>query len=125
MLGGGRPAGLDKGWFGEPTVFADVDNKMTIAQEEIFGPVLSIIPYDTEEEAIAIANDSDFGLAGSVWTTDVPHGLEIARKIRTGTYGINWYAFDMCSPFGGYKSPASAARTGRKASRPSPNRRAC
>ena len=104
VLGGGRPAGLDKGWYVESTVFADVDNKMTIAQEEIFGPVLSIIPYDTEEEAIAIANDSDFGLAGSVWTSDVSHGLDVARQVRTGTYGINWYAFDMSSPFGGYKA---------------------
>jgi aldehyde dehydrogenase (NAD+) len=103
VLDGKRPAGLDKGWYVAPTVFADVDNKMTIAQEEIFGPVLSVIPYETEEEALAIANDSDFGLAGSVWTADVDHGYEIATKVRTGTYGINWYAFDMGSPFGGYK----------------------
>jgi acyl-CoA reductase-like NAD-dependent aldehyde dehydrogenase len=103
VLDGVRPAGLDTGWYVGPTVFADVDNKMTIAQEEIFGPVLSLLPYDTEEEAIAIANDSDFGLAGSVWTADVDHGYEIATKVRTGTYGINWYAFDMGSPFGGYK----------------------
>ncbi|HVS67453.1 MAG TPA: aldehyde dehydrogenase [Mycobacteriales bacterium] len=103
VLDGTRPAGLDTGWYVAPTVFADVDNKMTIAQEEIFGPVLSLLPYDTEEEAVAIANDSDFGLAGSVWTQDVDHGYEIATKVRTGTYGINWYAFDMGSPFGGYK----------------------
>ena len=103
VLDGTRPAGLDTGWYVAPTVFADVDNKMTIAQEEIFGPVLSLLPYDSEEEAVAIANDSDFGLAGSVWTQDVDHGYEIATKVRTGTYGINWYAFDMGSPFGGYK----------------------
>jgi acyl-CoA reductase-like NAD-dependent aldehyde dehydrogenase len=103
VLDGTRPAGLDTGWYVAPTVFADVDNKMTIAQEEIFGPVLSLLPYDTEAEAVAIANDSDFGLAGSVWTQDVDHGYEIATKVRTGTYGINWYAFDMGSPFGGYK----------------------
>ncbi|HVT21495.1 MAG TPA: aldehyde dehydrogenase [Mycobacteriales bacterium] len=103
VLDGTRPAGLDTGWYVAPTVFADVDNKMTIAQEEIFGPVLSLLPYDTEEEAVAIANDSDFGLAGSVWTQDVDHGYEIATRVRTGTYGINWYAFDMGSPFGGYK----------------------
>jgi acyl-CoA reductase-like NAD-dependent aldehyde dehydrogenase len=103
-LGGGRPAGLDRGWYVEPTVFADVDTKMTIAQEEIFGPVLSVLPYDTEDEALAIANDSDYGLAGSVWTSDVEHGYEIATKVRTGTYGINWYAFDMGSPFGGFKA---------------------
>jgi acyl-CoA reductase-like NAD-dependent aldehyde dehydrogenase len=103
VLDGTRPAGLDKGWYVAPTVFADVDNKMTIAQEEIFGPVLSLLPYDTEEEALAIANDSDYGLAGSVWTSDVDHGYQIATKVRTGTYGINWYAFDMGSPFGGFK----------------------
>jgi aldehyde dehydrogenase (NAD+) len=104
VLDGTRPAGLDVGWYVAPTVFADVDNAMTIAREEIFGPVLSMIPYDTEEEALAIANDSDYGLAGSVWTADVDHGFEIATKVRTGTYGINWYAFDMGSPFGGYKN---------------------
>ncbi len=103
VLDGTRPAGLDTGWYVAPTVFADVDNKMTIAQEEIFGPVLSLLPYDTEEEAVAIANDSDFGLAGSVWTQDIDHGYDIATRVRTGTYGINWYAFDMGSPFGGYK----------------------
>jgi betaine-aldehyde dehydrogenase len=104
VLGGGRPAGLDVGWYVEPTVFADVDTSMTIAQEEIFGPVLSVMPYDDEAEALRIANDSDYGLAGSVWTSDVEHGYEIATKVRTGTYGINWYAFDMGSPFGGFKS---------------------
>jgi betaine-aldehyde dehydrogenase len=101
--GGGRPAGLDVGWYVEPTIFDEVETKMTIAQEEIFGPVLSVIPYDTEEQAVEIANDSDYGLAGSVWTSDVDHGYEIAKQVRTGTYGINWYAFDMGSPFGGFK----------------------
>jgi betaine-aldehyde dehydrogenase len=104
VLDGKRPAGLDTGWYVAPTVFADVDNTMTIAREEIFGPVLSVIPYDSEDEALKIANDSEYGLAGSVWTSDVDHGYEIATKVRTGTYGINWYAFDMGSPFGGFKS---------------------
>jgi aldehyde dehydrogenase (NAD+) len=112
VTGGGRPEGLDNGFFVQPTVFADVDNKMTIAQEEIFGPVLSIIPYDTEEDAIKIANDSAYGLAGSVWTTNVPHGIEISEKIRTGTYGINWYAFDPCCPFGGYKNSGIGRENG-------------
>jgi betaine-aldehyde dehydrogenase len=112
MLGGGRPAGLDNGWYVEPTVFADVDNKMTIAQEEIFGPVISIIKYQTEADAIAIANDSTYGLAGSVWTSDIEHGLDVARQVRAGTYGINWYAFDMGSPFGGYKNSGLGRENG-------------
>jgi betaine-aldehyde dehydrogenase len=104
VTGGGRPDGLDKGWYVEPTLFADVDNSMRIAQEEIFGPVLVAIPYDDEEQAVAIANDSDFGLAGSVWTADTDRGLDIARRVRTGTYGINQYLMDFSSPFGGFKS---------------------
>ncbi|HEU0190537.1 MAG TPA: aldehyde dehydrogenase [Mycobacterium sp.] len=112
VCGGGRPEGLDSGYFVQPTVFADVDNKMTIAQEEIFGPVLSIIPYDTEDDAVAIANDSVYGLAGSVWTTDVPRGIEISAKIHTGTYAINWYAFDPCCPFGGYKNSGIGRENG-------------
>lgn len=77
---------------------------MVIAQEEIFGPVVSVIAYDTVDEAIAIANDSDYGLAGSVWTADVERGIEISEKIRTGTFGVNFYAIDPGSPFGGYKN---------------------
>ncbi|MBF6334730.1 aldehyde dehydrogenase [Nocardia abscessus] len=112
VLGGGRPEGLDRGWFVEPTIFADVDNKSTIAQEEIFGPVLSVIPYETEDEAVAIANDSVYGLAGSVWTADIEHGAEIAARVRTGTYAINWYAFDPSSPFGGYKASGLGRENG-------------
>jgi aldehyde dehydrogenase (NAD+) len=112
VCGGGRPEGLDGGFFVQPTVFADVNNSMTIAQEEIFGPVLSIIAYDTEEEAIKIANDSAYGLAGSVWTTDIQHGIEVSEKIRTGTYAINWYAFDPCCPFGGYKNSGIGRENG-------------
>ncbi|MEV0028853.1 aldehyde dehydrogenase [Nocardia sp. NPDC050793] len=112
VLGGGRPADLDRGWFVEPTIFADVDNKSTIAQEEIFGPVLSVIPYETEDEAVAIANDSAYGLAGSVWTTDIEHGAQIAARVRTGTYAINWYAFDPTSPFGGYKASGLGRENG-------------
>ncbi|ETZ40191.1 aldehyde dehydrogenase family protein [Mycobacterium intracellulare MIN_052511_1280] len=86
-----------------PTLFADVSNDMVIAREEIFGPVVCVIPYDDEAEAVRIANDSDFGLAGSVWTRDVPHGLDIATRVRTGTYGINMYMLDISTPFGGFK----------------------
>ena len=104
-VGGGRPAGLDKGWFVEPTLFVDVDNAMTIAQEEIFGPVLAVIPYSDEAEAVKIANDSDFGLSGSVWTNDVERGIDVARQVRTGTYGVNSMAtIDIHQPFGGFKA---------------------
>ncbi|BBZ01269.1 aldehyde dehydrogenase [Mycolicibacterium chitae] len=104
VAGGGRPEGMDTGWFVQPTVFADVDNSMTIAQEEIFGPVLAVIPYEDEADAVRIANDSVYGLAGSVYTTDNKKALEIAAQIRTGTYGVNMYAFDPGAPFGGYKN---------------------
>jgi aldehyde dehydrogenase (NAD+) len=104
-VGGGRPAGLDKGWYVEPTMFTDVDNKMTIAQEEIFGPVISVLRYDNPAEAVAIANDSDYGLSGSVWTQDVEAGIDVARLVRTGTYGINQFGtLDMRNPFGGFKA---------------------
>jgi aldehyde dehydrogenase (NAD+) len=104
-VGGGRPQGLDHGWFVEPTVFADVDNGMRIAQEEIFGPVLSVIPYESDADAVRIANDSDYGLSGSVWTTDVDRGIGVAKQVRTGTYGINAFGtMDLKNPFGGYKS---------------------
>ena len=112
VTGGGRPEGLDTGWFVQPTVFADVDNSMTIAQEEIFGPVLSILPYETEEDAIRIANDSMYGLAGSVWTTNYDKAIEIASKIRTGTYAVNMYAFDPGAPFGGYKNSGLGRENG-------------
>jgi acyl-CoA reductase-like NAD-dependent aldehyde dehydrogenase len=104
VAGGGRPAGLDRGWFVEPTVFADVDNKSTIAQEEIFGPVLSVIPYTDTDDAIRIANDSDYGLGGSVWTTDPERARSVVRRVRTGTMGINGYLPDPAGPWGGVKS---------------------
>ncbi|HEY1446030.1 MAG TPA: aldehyde dehydrogenase [Acidimicrobiales bacterium] len=105
-LGGGRPSGGDfaKGWYVEPTVFSDVDNKMKIAQEEIFGPVLVVIPYDGDDNAVEIANDSNYGLCGSVWTNDNDRGLGIARQVRTGTYMLNTFApIDFATPFGGFK----------------------
>ena len=102
-IGGGRPEGQGKGWFVEPTVFANVDNAMKIAQEEIFGPVLSVIPYDGVDDAVSIANDSDYGLSGSVWGADPDAGLEVARRVRTGTYSVNTFGMEFSAPFGGYK----------------------
>ena len=98
------PDGLDTGFFVQPTVFSNVSNKMTIAREEIFGPVLSIIPFDTEEEAIEIANDTEYGLAGSVWAGTQEHAIEVAQKMRTGQVDVNGGAFNPAAPFGGYKS---------------------
>ncbi len=101
--GGGRPEGLDAGHFVEPTVFAEVDNKMRIAQEEIFGPVVVVIPYADREDAVRIANDSDYGLSGSVWCGDVADGIDVARSVRTGTYAVNGYGMAWSAPFGGFK----------------------
>ncbi len=104
VLGGGRPGNLDRGYYVEPTVFADVDNKMKIAQEEIFGPVLAVIPYDTQDDAVTIANDSNYGLCGSVYTADNDRGLDVARSVRTGTYMLNTgVPIDFATPFGGFK----------------------
>lgn len=103
VTGGVRPAGLERGHFIEPTVFAHATNTMAIAQEEIFGPVTAVIPYDTEEEAIAIANASDFGLSGGVFTQDTDRAYAVARRIRTGTFTQNGRAFDLTNPFGGFK----------------------
>ena len=102
--GGGRPAGLERGWYVEPTIFADVDNSATIAQEEIFGPVLVVIPYDGDDEAVQIANDSEFGLGGTVWTADPDRGLDVARRVHTGSIGVNGFTLDPGAPFGGVKS---------------------
>jgi aldehyde dehydrogenase (NAD+) len=99
ITGGGRPEG--RGWFVEPTVFADVSNDQPIAREEAFGPVLSVIPYDGEEDLVRIANDSEYGLGGSVWTSDAEHGTELARRIQTGTIGVNHYLPDPAASFGG------------------------
>jgi acyl-CoA reductase-like NAD-dependent aldehyde dehydrogenase len=103
VTGGGRPAAFTKGFYVEPTIFADVDNRMSIAQEEIFGPVLVIIPYDSEEEAVRIANDSPYGLAGGVWAGTPERALAVARRLRTGQVDINGGRFNPLAPFGGYK----------------------
>ena len=102
--GADMPAGIERGWYVRPTLFADADNSMRIAREEIFGPVLTAIPYRDEDDAIAIANDSDYGLAGSVFTADSERGLAVAGRVRTGTFGVNQgYTMDPFGPFGGVK----------------------
>ncbi|MEU1018960.1 MULTISPECIES: aldehyde dehydrogenase [unclassified Streptomyces] len=104
LAGGGRPPGFDRGWYVEPTLFGGVDNSMRVAREEIFGPVVCLLPYGDEDEAVRIADDSEYGLSGSVWTADVERGIDVARRVRTGTYSVNTFSLDMLGPFGGYKN---------------------
>jgi aldehyde dehydrogenase (NAD+) len=103
VAGGGRPEGLDKGWYVQPTLFADVDNSMRIAQEEIFGPVIAVIPYDTVDDAVRIANDSQYGLSGAVFTADPALGESVARRVRTGQIYVNDWGMCVTQPFGGFK----------------------
>ncbi|HTN80261.1 MAG TPA: aldehyde dehydrogenase family protein [Acidimicrobiales bacterium] len=115
LLTGGAdaPEGLDKGFFVRPTVFSDVRRDMTIAQEEIFGPVLSILPYDTEEEAVDIANDTIYGLAGGVWSGDPERAKKVARQLRTGQVEVNGGGFNLMAPFGGYKQSGHGRELGK------------
>jgi betaine-aldehyde dehydrogenase len=108
-----QPAEHPKGYFVKPTVFANVKNAMTIAQQEIIGPVLCIIPYDDEEDAIRIANDSAYGLGGGVWSKDAEHAKKVARRIRTGQITINGGAFNPGAPFGGYKQSGHGREYGK------------
>jgi acyl-CoA reductase-like NAD-dependent aldehyde dehydrogenase len=109
------PEGLDRGWYVRPTLFSGVANSMTIAREEIFGPVLTVLSYRDETEAIAIANDSDYGLAGSVWTSDDQRGLAVAARVRAGTFGVNQgYTMDPFAPFGGVKASGYGRELGRE-----------
>lgn len=115
ISGGGRPKDTNRGWFVEPTIFADVENSARIAREEIFGPVLAVISYDGEDEAIRIANDSPFGLGGSVWSSDSAHATDVARKVATGTVGVNGYLPSIGSPFGGIKASGMGREFGPEA----------
>ena len=109
------PAGVDRGWYVKPTLFAKADNSMRIAREEIFGPVLTVIEYRDEDDAVAIANDSDYGLAGSVFTDDEHRGIRVAERIRTGTFGVNQgYPMDPFAPFGGVKASGYGRELGRE-----------
>ena len=111
--GTGKPEGLDRGYYVKPTVFANVDNSMSIARDEIFGPVLSIIGYDNEEDAIRIANDSDYGLSGGVWSSDNDRALAVAKKLRTGEVDMNGSFLNTDAPFGGYKKSGNGRELGR------------
>lgn len=115
LVAGGpdRPEGLEKGFFVRPTVFAGVDNSMTIAREEIFGPVLSIIPYEDEDEAVRIANDTVYGLSGAVWSADPERARRVARRLRTGQVEINGGKWNPFAPFGGYKQSGHGRELGK------------
>jgi aldehyde dehydrogenase (NAD+) len=110
--GPGRPAGISKGYFVRPTVFSNVNNNMTIAREEIFGPVLAILPYDSEEEAIRVANDTPYGLAGYVQSGDIKHARAVASRIRAGNVHINGASGGFDVPFGGFKQSGNGREWG-------------
>ncbi len=113
VTGGGRPDGMERGYFVEPTLIVGVDNSARVAQEEIFGPVLVVIPHDGDDHAVALANDSAYGLSGSVWSADRERAIRVTDRIRTGTVGINgglWFSPDM--PFGGYKQSGVGRESG-------------
>jgi acyl-CoA reductase-like NAD-dependent aldehyde dehydrogenase len=115
MTGGGRPPHLPKGWYVEPTVFAEAGNSMRICQEEIFGPVVAVVPYEGIDEAIALANDSPYGLHGAVFTTDDRAAIDVARRIRTGTFSVNSFTYNIEAPFGGVKASGIGRDTGPEA----------
>ncbi|WET83083.1 aldehyde dehydrogenase [Amycolatopsis sp. QT-25] len=113
--GGGRPATRERGWYVEPTVFTGLDNHGIVCREEIFGPVLAVLEYENTEQAVALANDTEYGLAGTVWTPDEARGLALARRLRTGTVGVNGYTVDIMAPFGGVKASGLGRELGPEA----------
>jgi acyl-CoA reductase-like NAD-dependent aldehyde dehydrogenase len=115
LVAGGAeaPEGLERGYFVRPTVFSEVRPEMTIAQEEIFGPVLALMPYESEDEAVEIANGTIYGLAGGVWSGDPEHARQVARRLRTGQVEINGATFNPLAPFGGYKQSGHGRELGR------------
>lgn len=116
ITGGHRPpTGLDRGWYVQPTLFTDVESTMRIAREEIFGPVLTVLTYRDLDHAVQLADDTEYGLSGSVWTPDIDRGLEVAQRIRSGTFGINQaYSMDPHAPFGGVKASGIGREFGRE-----------
>jgi acyl-CoA reductase-like NAD-dependent aldehyde dehydrogenase len=112
VVGGGRPKDLDRGYFVEPTVFADADPAMKISQEEIFGPVVTVLTYDSEDEAVRIANDTPYGLHGAVFASDLDHGVDVARRLRTGAVELNGHPIGLRSPFGGFKASGIGRENG-------------
>ena len=113
VIGGGRPAHLEKGWFVEPTLFADVDNSMTIAREEIFGPVLVVIPFEDDDDAVRIANDNEYGLRRLITSGSTERALAMASRIRAGTVSINGgVTYGADAPFGGYKASGIGRQNG-------------
>jgi aldehyde dehydrogenase (NAD+) len=116
VVGGTRPDGeLAAGNFVAPTIFADVDNRMTIAQEEIFGPVLAVLPFDDEDEAVRIANDTEYGLGAGIYTNDARRAFRLARRLRAGTVGINGFQIEPHLPFGGFAQSGLGREGGQSA----------
>ena len=115
LVAGGEdpPAGLDRGWFVRPTVFAGVDNRMAVAREEVFGPVLAVLPYDGEDDAVRVANDSIYGLSAGVFSADRERALGVARRLRAGMVDVNGGGFNMLAPFGGFKQSGYGRELGR------------
>jgi betaine-aldehyde dehydrogenase len=115
VCGGRRPETLNHGWYVEPTLFTEVDNRMRIAREEIFGPVLSVIAYDTDDDAVRLSNDSEYGLSGTVWGADLDRCTSVAKQLRTGTVAINSGMLgDLRNPFGGFKRSGIGREMGRE-----------